>query len=220
MISSSSIISSLHVITASLKLPAIIVLLVFIVIVTVELGSITVEIIFIRRKMKLNVGDLLAKIQDKNINQIQTIINDSGLLKSQKKAFMELLKNADLSPFTGYALARKLLSNEEMRHHKIVSVTDVIVRLGPMIGLMATLIPLGPGLIALGQGDTRTLADSLLTAFDATVAGLATAGVAFVISRLRKRWYESDMLSIEVIMEGILEEIYKDADEIKEQQSA
>ncbi|MEG1584636.1 MAG: MotA/TolQ/ExbB proton channel family protein, partial [Anaerovorax sp.] len=77
------------------------------------------------------------------------------------------------------------------------------------------LIPLGPGLIALGQGDTKTLADSLLTAFDATVAGLATAGVAFVVSKLRKRWYEDDMISMEAIMEGILEEMYRDESRIE-----
>jgi len=80
-----------------------------------------------------------------------------------------------------------------------------VARLGPMLGLMATLIPLGPGLIALGQGDTKTLADSLLTAFDATVTGLAAAAIAFAISRLRKRWYEDYLSSLEALMEGLLE---------------
>ena len=70
-----------------------------------------------------------------------------------------------------------------------------------MLGLMATLIPLGPGLIALGQGDTITLADSLLTAFDATVTGLA-AGDCLAISRLRKRWYEDYLSTLEVLLES------------------
>lgn len=74
-----------------------------------------------------------------------------------------------------------------------------------MLGLMATLIPLGPGLIALGQGDTKTLADCLLTAFDATVTGLAAAAIAFAISRLRKRWYEGYLSSLEALMESLLE---------------
>jgi biopolymer transport protein ExbB/TolQ len=74
-----------------------------------------------------------------------------------------------------------------------------------MFGLMGTLIPLGPGMIALGQGDTQTLADSLLIAFDTTVAGLAAAGVAFAISRLRKRWYEEYLSSLEALMESLLE---------------
>ena len=74
-----------------------------------------------------------------------------------------------------------------------------------MFGLMATLIPLGPGLIALGQGDTKTLADSLLIAFDATVTGLAAAGVAYAISQLRKRWYEDYLAGLEALMESLLE---------------
>jgi biopolymer transport protein ExbB/TolQ len=60
-------------------------------------------------------------------------------------------------------------------------------------------------MIALGQGDTQTLADSLLIAFDTTVAGLAAAGVAFAISRLRKRWYEEYLSSLEALMESLLE---------------
>ena len=59
-----------------------------------------------------------------------------------------------------------------------------------MFGLMGTLIPLGPGLIALGQGDTKTLSDSLLIAFDTTIAGLVAGAIAYVVSGIRKSWYE------------------------------
>jgi biopolymer transport protein ExbB/TolQ len=75
-----------------------------------------------------------------------------------------------------------------------------------MFGLMGTLIPLGPGLIALAQGDTKTLSDSLLIAFDTTVAGLISAAISFVISGIRKGWYEQYMTGLETIMETILEE--------------
>jgi len=101
--------------------------------------------------------------------------------------------------------AGQLLADEEARLERRVHVTDVIARIAPMFGLMATLIPLGPGLIALGQGDTKQLADSLLTAFDATVAGLCAAGVAYVISKVRKRWYQGDLTAMETILEGVIE---------------
>ena len=71
---------------------------------------------------------------------------------------------------------------------------------------MGTLIPLGPGLLALGQGDTKTLSDSLLIAFDTTVAGLISAAVAYIISAARKSWYEQYMVGLETVMETILEE--------------
>ena len=100
---------------------------------------------------------------------------------------------------------RRLLAGEERHYSRITDRTDLVARLAPMFGLMGTLIPLGPGMIALGQGDTQTLADSLLIAFDTTVAGLAAAGVAFAISRLRKRWYEDYLDTLAALMESLLE---------------
>ena len=62
---------------------------------------------------------------------------------------------------------------------------ELLARLAPMFGLLGTLIPLGPGIIALGQGDTQTLSPSLLTAFDTTIAGLSAAAVCLVVTSLR-----------------------------------
>lgn len=59
-----------------------------------------------------------------------------------------------------------------------------------MLGLMATLISLGPGLTALSNGDLGLLAASMLTAFDTTVLGIAAGVVGFIIGRLRRRWYD------------------------------
>ena len=216
MILSSPIGSAIHTISSSLEVPAIIILLIFVLMVVIELGSITVEFFLERKRSKIKVSEVLSRIQHQQADEIQNMIRESALLKHHVKAFCELLENSGLSSTSGQALARRLLFTQEMRYQKTVSMTDIIVRLGPMFGLMATLIPLGPGLIALGQGDTRTLADSLLTAFDATVTGLGTAGVAFVISRIRKRWYEDDMITMEAIMEGILEEVYCDESRAEE----
>jgi hypothetical protein len=69
-------------------------------------------------------------------------------------------------------------------------VADLLARLPPMLGLMATIIPLGPGLAALGQGQPALLASAITTAFDATVLGLAAGMVGLVLGKLRRRWYE------------------------------
>ena len=57
----------------------------------------------------------------------------------------------------------------------------------------------------MSQGNIQRLAESLLTAFDATVIGLASAAIAFVISQVRKRWYEDSLSALETIMESLLE---------------
>ena len=67
---------------------------------------------------------------------------------------------------------------------------DLLARVPPMLGLMATIIPLGPGLAALGQGDPAKLASAVIVAFDATVLGLVAGIAGMWIGRLRRRWYE------------------------------
>lgn len=67
---------------------------------------------------------------------------------------------------------------------------DLLARIPPMLGLMATIIPLGPGLAALGQGDPAQLAKAVTVAFDATVLGLVAGIGGLVVGKLRRRWYE------------------------------
>jgi len=67
---------------------------------------------------------------------------------------------------------------------------DLLARAGPMLGLMGTLIPLGPGLSALGRGDVAALATAVTVAFDTTVLGLAVGIVGFVLGRARRRLYD------------------------------
>lgn len=75
---------------------------------------------------------------------------------------------------------------------------DFITRLAPMLGLMGTLIPLGPGLAALGEGELRILTTAITVAFDTTVIGLLAGMVGFVLGRLRRRWYDAALEALEL----------------------
>ena len=66
---------------------------------------------------------------------------------------------------------------------------DILARVGPMLGLMGTLIPLGPGLASLGQGDVRTLAASVTLAFDTTVLGLSIGALGYGVGQTRRRHF-------------------------------
>ncbi len=196
---------TMHSISTGLLMPTIAVLLLMLAVTVVEFGGLMAEIIFERRKVKINIPEMLEAFQGNSNEEIMEEINNSHLFRRQKAALRELINHSSLPEVSLQAVARRLLSEEELHYAKITSRTDLIARVGPMFGLMATLIPLGPGLIAMGQGDTKTLADSLLTAFDATVSGLAAAAICFAISRLRRRWYEDYMSSLEAFMESLLE---------------
>ena len=196
----------LRAISSGLQIPTIIILIILILAMVVILVSFIAEYFTERKSLTVNITELVDQIQGKNTNEMIAIIDGSNLLKRQKAAALELIKRINYSDNTREALARQMLSDEESVYARRTKITDIIARVAPMFGLMGTLIPLGPGLIALAQGDTKTLSDSLLVAFDTTVAGLVSAAVAYIISGVRKNWYEKYMVGLETIMESILEE--------------
>ena len=72
-------------------------------------------------------------------------------------------------------------------------------RVSPMLGLMGTLIPLGPALSGLANGDMQVLAGNLVVAFTATVVGLLISGVTFGIGLARRTWYSRDVTELEFV---------------------
>ena len=77
--------------------------------------------------------------------------------------------------------------------------TRILVRVGPALGLMGTLIPLSPALAGLAAGDVETLSENLRVAFSVTVAGLVIGSIAFAISLVRDRLYGQDFSDLEYI---------------------
>lgn len=196
----------LRAVSSALQMPTITILLLLILVTVIMLGSLLAEYFTERRRLKVRIPLLIDQMQNKTAAELEQILSKSGLLKRQKKAAKELIIREALPEATREALARQLIFEEENRYAKITRITDLVAKIAPMFGLMGTLIPLGPGLMALGQGDTKTLSASLLIAFDTTVAGLISAAVTYVISAVRKRWYQQYMVGLETIMETILEE--------------
>jgi len=89
-----------------------------------------------------------------------------------------------------------LLQVQAVARHRLER-ADLLARIPPMLGLMATIIPLGPGLAALGLGDPAKLASAVTVAFDATVLGLVAGIGGLVIGKLRRRWYEETLEAME-----------------------
>ena len=91
----------------------------------------------------------------------------------------------------------RALARYELNVQKRLDRTRLLVRAGPALGLMGTLIPLAPGLAALGEGDVTQLAENLRDAFGATVVGLLVGTVAFALTLARTRMYSEDLVDLE-----------------------
>ena len=195
----------LRAVSAGLQIPTILILLCLVALTVVLLGSLVVEYFTERKQLSGSIPELIDSLQGKNGRELAAVIKNSGLLQRQKAALLELVQRENLPLDTRIALAKKLLLDEEKHYVGRVRVSDLISKIAPMFGLMGTLIPLAPGLIALGQGDTKTLSDSLLIAFDTTVAGLISAAVSLFISSVRKSWYAGYSSSLEAVMDAVLD---------------
>jgi biopolymer transport protein ExbB/TolQ len=99
---------------------------------------------------------------------------------------------ADPERATEHALARY-----ELAVQRRLDRTRLLVRAGPALGLMGTLIPLAPGLAALADGKVAELAENLRDAFGATVVGLLVGTVAFALTLTRTRRYTEDLAALE-----------------------
>jgi len=89
------------------------------------------------------------------------------------------------------------LADFELAIQRTLDRTRILVRAGPALGLMGTLIPLAPGLAALGRGNVPALAQDLRSAFGATVIGLLVGTVAYALTLTRTRLYTEDLAALE-----------------------
>lgn len=194
----------LRTVSSTMKNPVIVILILFIAFSVFCIGWVLVEYFKERRHMNYSLPELLDQLKE-NKDDLATCINNSGLLIRQKYALLELTRHPEFSEEMLTSLADNLIENEQSHYDKVLSTTSLISKLAPMAGLLGTLIPLGPGIIALGNGDTQTLSESMLTAFDTTIAGLLAAGICLVIHTFRRHWYAKYMSDLETLVDSVVD---------------
>lgn len=96
-------------------------------------------------------------------------------------------------------IVEKCLEDVELDIARRLASLTFSTRLGPMLGLVGTLVPLGPALTGLASGDIQTLSGNLVIAFTTTVFGILIGGFAFAASVVRRCWYEQDLSDLEFV---------------------
>ena len=201
---------SLDVISQSLTIPVLVILLVIVIITIIALGGIIAEYTSRRKVPVGTIRDLIYEINAAgSIEELKNVISNANIPKSQKKVLNEIASSESLGVTSREALARKLFEFEEEKTLKTLQRTDIITRIGPTLGLMGTLIPMGPGLAALGAGDINTLASSLTVAFNTTIVGIGSGALCYVIGKIRSSWYDRYLSDLDALIDSVVDYMNK-----------
>lgn len=138
-----------------------------------------------------------------------TVTELSGKLPEKSSSLVitsiKQILNAQDSP----AQIQRLIANFEIAADKDLAISKTLTKLGPILGLMGTLIPMGPALAGLASGDIASMAYNMQIAFATTVVGLVAGAVGFLTQQVKQRWYLQDMTNLEFIAELINEKNQK-----------
>jgi biopolymer transport protein ExbB/TolQ len=180
-------------IATALRVPVLIAAIVVLLLCALELGRFGAECW--RRRVRARGFDL-AELTARAIADPQHAsyyaYSAPGAMSADAVTALAAAPAGDRARSTEHALARYELSVQRRLDR-----TRLLVRAGPAIGLMGTLIPLAPGLAALGDGNVSSLAENLRDAFGATVVGLLVGTVAFALTLARTRMYTEDLAALE-----------------------
>ena len=102
-------------------------------------------------------------------------------------------------------MLEKILGDYEIAAAKEMDSSKLLVKIGPMLGLMGTLIPMGPALVGLATGDVASMASNMQVAFATTVVGIIIGAVGFITLQVKERWVADDMNILEFVVDTLKE---------------
>ncbi len=129
----------------------------------------------------------------------------SAAVSHRVNSYLKSLQNIIAGEKEKEAPVENLLQTSTWTMWKGMDRLRILVRVAPSLGLIGTLIPMGTGLAALGQGDMIKLTTDLVIAFTTTVVGLAIGTCAFFLYTVRRRWVEEDVRNMELATELLME---------------
>ena len=188
----------LYWISTGLLVPVIVLLIALFVRSLLLIGSFFGQYIAIRKTealLRIEFDALTAENMDTLADRLPKKSN-TLVVKSIRKIMEEKDSPAHVS---------RLLADYEILADKDLATSKTLSKMGPMLGLMGTLIPMGPALVGLSTGDIASMAYNMRVAFATTVVGLFAAAIGFITQQVKQRWYLQDMTNLEFLSEMLNE---------------
>lgn len=187
----------IYLVSSSLLFPVLLALSLLVVVTIVMAGGFFAEWLERLRLRPCPSQDLPQLLQT---NQAESIVSH------RVKHYMTTLDGIRSRPGDHRIAVENLLQSTTLKLWKSMDRLRILVRTGPSLGLLGTLIPLGTGLASLGQGDLSKLSSDLVIAFTTTVVGMAAGTAAFCFYTVRRRWLEEDIKNMELATELLMDQ--------------
>lgn len=184
----------LYWISTGLKIPVIILLIIGFAWAIMILGGFYGSYLA-RRRLRKTMNQIHTQLEQRSAREV-----DYTEIQKHHPALRKTLER--MSQLKWNAIhAEKLLVDFQRQGERGLKPSTILMRIGPMLGLMGTLIPMGPALVGLAAGDINSMADEMQVAFATTVIGIFVGGVGFVTLLAKKGWYVEDVNNLRYIIE-------------------
>lgn len=170
----------------SLLIPDVILLIVFFVVALVMAGG-TYSQFMVRRRNARRFDATIKDLTADSLDELRALLPAKA--NSLFSAYLaDILQNNDSEDYSDYILTRF-----ETEAAKDVNASRLLTKLGPVLGLIGTLISMSPALVGLSSGDISGMAYNMQVVFASTVVGLVISAVGLSTCQLKQRWVAADV---------------------------
>ena len=153
--------------------------------------------VVLHRHMSTALNEIVSNY---SYDRLQTVVSSLQVTKKNiiNQYLTRIMNHKDDSAYCDHELA-----NFQVEVQKILAKYRMLIKFGPMLGLMGTLIPMGPALVGLAVGDIASMAYNMQVAFATTVIGMLVAGIGLCALQLNQRYYAVYLNDLEFIVAKI-----------------
>lgn len=146
-----------------------------------------------KRKNDKAIGNRIKELSGLSMDELRAVIpkNDNSL-------FIKYLRDLLTTP-PSEAYSDFLISNFENEADKDLALSKMLAKMGPVLGLIGTLIAMSPALVGLSTGDISGMAYNMQVVFATTVVGLVVSAIGLVTLQTKQRWYAKDVNNLDYV---------------------
>lgn len=179
-------------ISTGLLVPTVVLLVLFFVRALLLVGGFFGQLLA-RRKADAQMDEVLNQLTVENMEQLLEKLPSTGL--GIAAPFYHRLVAAS----TDAPLRERILAEFDIAADADQNLPRTLAKMGPVLGLMGTLIPMGPALVGLSSGDIASMAYNMQVAFATTVVGLVIGAIGTLTIQVKKRWLAADASRLDFI---------------------